>query len=235
MRATLLVVLFPSSMLLAQVTDQQLAAIKKEGLEHSRVMAHLDHLVNRIGPRLTSSDNLTAACEWARETFASFGIDNARLEQWGTFPVGFNRGPWWGRMTKPETMELVCNTMAWTAGTRKPSRGPLVLAPQDADELAKMRGFLANTWLLDPPRVRPGDVDSPAAQLLRELTEALEKEGGFGFVTGSGGGGGGGGNRRSDLLLTGGRQTADFAKLPSLPSVQLRSDCYDTVRNMLAD
>src|SRR5262245_16838189 len=170
MRATLLVVLFPSSMLLAQVTDQQLAAIKKEGFEHSRVRAHLDHLVNRIGPRLTSSDNLTDACQWARDTFASFRIDNARLEQRGSFPGGFNRGPWWGRMTKPEPMELVFNTMAWTAGTKKPSRGPLVLAPQDADELAKMRGFLANTWLLDPPRApRPGDVDSPAAKLRRDL------------------------------------------------------------------
>jgi len=229
MRATLLV-LFPSSLLLAQVTDRQFAAIKQEGLEHSRVMAHLDHLVNRIGPRLTSSDNLTVACEWARETFASFGIDNARLEQWGTFPVGFNRGPWSGRMTKPHSMELVCNTMAWTAGTKKPSRGPLVLAPQNADEFAKMRGFLANTWLLDPPRVDPRDLgdQEEKRQLVRDLSEALEKEGGFGFVTGTNA-------RDRDLLVTGGRQTGDFANLPSLPSVQLRGDCYDTLKQLLAD
>jgi len=227
MRATLLGVLFPSSILLAQVTDQQFAAIKKEGLEHSRVMAHLDHLVNRIGPRLTSSDNLTDACEWARDTFASFGIDNARLEQWGTFPVGFNRGPWFGRMTKPESMELVFNTQAWTAGTNKPSRGPLVMAPKDADELAKTRGFLANTWLLMPPRTG-GRMTAEEQQFRQQLTAALEQGGGFGLVTGAGG-------RSGDLLLTGGQQTADFAKLPTVPSVQLRADCYEKVAKFLAD
>ena len=61
--------------------------------EECQVMDHLDVLCNRIGPRLTGSDNLTNACEWVRDRFASFGIDNARLEPWGEFPVGFNRGP----------------------------------------------------------------------------------------------------------------------------------------------
>src|SRR5271166_4100292 len=65
--------------------------------EESQVMDHLDVLCNRIGPRLTGSDNLTNACEWARDRFISFGIENARLEPWGEFAVGFNRGPWFGR------------------------------------------------------------------------------------------------------------------------------------------
>ena len=37
------------------------------GREESQVMEHLDYLCNRIGPRLTSSDNLQNACEWARD------------------------------------------------------------------------------------------------------------------------------------------------------------------------
>src|SRR5215831_17550807 len=154
--------------LAAQVTPEQYAAIKQQGLEKSQVMAILDHLVNCIGPRLTSSDNLTDAAEWARDTFQSFGIADAHLEEWGTFPVGFNRGPWWGRMTKPEAMELVCNTDAWTAGTKRPSRGPLRMSPKDADELAAMKGKLANVWLLDPP-----------GSLVRDLIAAMEQEGGF--------------------------------------------------------
>src|SRR6266700_6794660 len=63
------------------------------GKEDSQVMDHLDYLCNRIGPRLTSSDNLQNACEWARDRFKSFGLENARLEEWGEFPIGFNRGP----------------------------------------------------------------------------------------------------------------------------------------------
>ena len=92
--------------------------IMSVGHEPSQVMDHLDVLCNRIGPRLTGSDNLTNACEWARDRFASFGIDNARLEPWGEFPVGFDRGPWFGRVIEPEAKGLDLVTMAWSAGTK---------------------------------------------------------------------------------------------------------------------
>jgi hypothetical protein len=200
--------------LFAQVAPEQFELIKKQGLENSQVMAHLDHLVNRIGPRLTSSDNLTVAVEWARDTFAGFGIENAHLEQWGEFAVGFNRGPWWGRMTKPEPMEIVCNTDAWTAGTCRPSRGPLLRAPKNAEELAAMKGKLANVWLLNPP-----------GTFIKDLTAAMESEGGFGFVSGG----------RGDLLLTSGRPGVDFANLPKLPFVRVRGDCYKTLQQHLDD
>lgn len=208
--------------LFAQVTPEQFAAIEQQGLEHSQVMSLLDHLVNRIGPRLTSSDNLTAAGEWARDTFRGFGIDDARLEQWGEFAVGFNRGPWWGRMTKPEAMELVCNTDAWTAGTRMPSRGPLRPAPQDPEQLAACKGTLHGVWLLNPP-----------ARMVKEIGAALLAEGGFGFVTGRAVRGGGRGG--SDLLLTGGSPRVDFDQLPQLPMVRLRSDCYEVLQRRLDD
>ena len=76
------------------------------GQSESRVMEHLDHLANRIGPRLTGSDNFHNACEWARGQFESFGLRNCRLEKWGEFPVGFNRGPASGRMIAPERKEI---------------------------------------------------------------------------------------------------------------------------------
>lgn len=203
-----------SSALLAQVTPEQFTAIRREGLTNSQVMAHLDHLVNRIGPRLTGSDNLTVAGEWARDTFQAMGLE-ARVEQWGEFAVGFNRGPWWGRMTKPEPMELVCNTDSWTAGTRMPSRGKLLPAPKNAEELAAMKGQLANVWLLNPA----------GGAFLKELSAAMESEGGYGFVSGG----------RGDLLLTGGSPRVEMDKLPKLPFVRLRSDCYATLQKHLAD
>lgn len=206
-----LVLLAVSAPLLAQVTPEQFAIIKKQGLEDSQVMAHLDHLVNRIGPRLTGSDNLTVAGEWAVDKFKSFGIENARLEKWGDYAVGFNRGPWWGRMTKPVAMEFVCNTNAWTAGTKGPARGLVVAAPKDDDELAAMKGKLHHTWMLDPD-----------GRMLAKLTVAMEAEGGFGFVTGRSG-------RRGELLLTGGRPSRDMDSLPNLPVVRLKNDSYEAV------
>src|SRR5262245_51632038 len=93
-----------SSLLLGQQkskTDAVVAEVIRVGKSDNRVMEHLDHLTNKIGPRLTSSENLTKACEWARDQFASWGL-SARIEEWGTFPVGFNRGPWSGKMLTPE-------------------------------------------------------------------------------------------------------------------------------------
>lgn len=206
---------FAAPALLAQISDADFAAIRREGFEHSQVMAHLDHLCNRIGPRLTGSDNLTVAGEWARDTFAAMGLANVQLEPWGEFAVGFNRGPWWGRMTKPEPLELVCNTDAWTAGTRRPSRGPLLLAPKNTDELAQAQQRLAGAWLLDPP----------SGEFFKELSAAVEKQGGFGFVGGA----------RGELLLTGGSPRIDWQRLPQLPFVRLRGDQHQRLRKLVTD
>jgi hypothetical protein len=137
----------------AKVRSPELQRIVSAAREEARVMEHLDVLCNRIGPRLTGSDNLTHACEWARARFAEFGIDNARLEPWGEFPVGFNRGPWFGRVVEPESRGLELVTMAWSAGTRGAVRGKAVLAPTDQKTLeqAKAQGTLAGTWVLMPP------------------------------------------------------------------------------------
>ncbi len=90
----------------AKVKSVEVERIVSTAHEDSQVMDHLDWLCNRIGPRLTGSDNLTNACEWVRDRFISFGIDNSRLEPWGEFPVGFNRGPWFGRVIEPEAKSL---------------------------------------------------------------------------------------------------------------------------------
>ena len=111
-------------------------------------MAHLDYLSNRIGPRLTSSDGLTTACEWTREKFESLGLANSHLEKWAEWPVGFNRGPWSGRMVTPEPWALEFATDAWTAGTKGKQRGPAIIAPTNDEELAANKDKLKGAWLL---------------------------------------------------------------------------------------
>ena len=76
------------------------------GKRDNQVQEHLDYLTNHIGPRLTSSSNLTRACQWAAAQFRSWGLD-ARIEQWGTFPVGFDRGVQVGGMSSPDDQRTV--------------------------------------------------------------------------------------------------------------------------------
>ena len=195
------------------------------GHEESQVMDHLDVLCNRIGPRLTGSDNLTNACEWVRDRFASFGIENARLESWGEFPVGFNRGPWFGRVIQPEPKSLEFMTMAWSAGTKGAVRGKAVLAPKDKKELdeAKEKGTLAGAWVLLP---RPGlRRPRPDPAFRRSLRKELEDAKVAGIVAAS----------SSELLVTGGLHRISWDKLPTLPSVTLLRKQFDELAAWLKD
>lgn len=196
----------------AQVAPEQFERIRQEGLERSKVMAHLDHLVNRIGPRLTSSDNLTVACEWARDEFAAMGLDNPRLEQWGTMDVGFNRGPWWGRMVEPEELELVCATDAWSAGTRGPTRGPVMRAPTNDEELAAMASGWKGAWILGVPR-----------DMLTKVADAIVANGAHGMLASSSG----------DLVLTGGSARVKFDDLPAVPIVRIQKEGYDAIAELV--
>jgi carboxypeptidase Q len=208
----------------AKVKSVEVEKIVLVGHEDSQSMDHLDVLCNRIGPRLTGSDNLTNACEWVRDRFASFGIENARLESWGEFPVGFNRGPWFGRVIQPESKPLEFNTMAWTAGTKGAVRGKAILAPNNKKELdeAKEKKTLAGAWVLLP---RAGGSGGPDPAFRRALRKELEDAKVAGLVSSSPG----------DLLLTGGAHRISWDKLPELPTVNLLRKQFDELATWLKD
>jgi len=185
--------------------------------EESRAMEHLDYLVNRIGPRLTSSDGLTTACEWTRDRFKSFGIDDARLEKWGEFPVGFNRGPASGRMVEPGVKELTFGTNSWTAGTRGLVRGPAILAPENAEELEKVKGKLSGAYVLNVSGAR--GFGGAGGEFRKALAAAYEEAKVAGVIR----------PVRGDLILTDGDFRADVDKLPTVPSINLLKDQFDEI------
>jgi hypothetical protein len=199
--------------------------------EESQVMEHLDYLVNRIGPRLTSSDNLQNACEWARDRFKSFGIDNARLEHWGEFPVGFNRGPASGRMVEPEEKTLRFGTNSWTAGTKGVTKGKAVLAPENDDQLAEMKLSLAGAWVL-MPRANRGffggggqAANDPQAEFRKKRDAAFQEAGIAGIVRPTNG----------DLILTSGNHRITWDNLPKMPTIDLLGKQWNEIAELLKD
>jgi hypothetical protein len=201
--------------------DRVLSAAREE----SQAMEHLDYLSNRIGARLTSSDGLQNACEWARDRFKSFGIENARIEKWGEFPVGFNRGPWSGRMVEPTSKALTFGTNAWTAGTRGVVRGPAILGPKDEEQLAQLRDKLAGAWVLvetlPPARARGAAVD----EFRKKLDAALIEAKAAGVIRAA----------RGDLVVTGGNYQVSWDKLPSIPAINLVKTQFDEVAGLVKD
>lgn len=212
--------------------ESDVGRIISAGEKNSQVMDHLDWLTNRIGPRLTGSDNLQVAVEWARDRFKSLGLENARIEEWGEFPVGFNRGPWFGRVITPEARALEFGTNAWTAGTKGVVRGRAVLAPKNAQELEDVLEKLPGAWVLVadgglPQRgqellgasTRPGDV------FQRKLQEAYDKAGIAGQIRPT----------RTDLILTGGNQRISWDKLPTVPQVNLLRKQFNEIAAWVKD
>ncbi len=199
--------------------------------EDSLAMDHLDYLSNRIGPRLTGSDGLQTACEWARDRFKSFGIENARLEQWGEFPVGFNRGPWSGRMVEPSSKPLTFGTNSWTAGTKGIVRGSAVLAPQNEEQLSQVKDKLAGSWVLAPAAAAPagprgqGQGQGPNAEFRKKVEAAYAEAKIAGMVR----------STRADLILTGGDYRQSWDKLPTIPSINLVKPQFDEIAGLIKD
>ncbi len=81
-----ILVLAAAPMVCAQGEPELIEKIIAEGKHNSKVWDHLTYLSEEIGPRLTTSSNLTEACAWTRDSFASFGLTNVQLWKWGEYP-----------------------------------------------------------------------------------------------------------------------------------------------------
>ncbi len=146
--------------------------IIEEGTQRNRVMDHLTHLCTVIGPRLTASSACEAANRWTMEQFRAWGL-SAEMVEWGQAATRFDRSPSRGVVFKkartpgprdrtedvsnqpPEnwtvTRELQFTTLAWTSGTRGPSRGNVLRMPETEEEYAKVRDSLQGAWILIKP------------------------------------------------------------------------------------
>ena len=166
------------------------------------------------------SDGLTTACEWARDYLISIGYDNARLEKWGEFPVGFNRGPWTGKVVEPVSLQkklptgLEFVTRAWSAGTRGPAEGEVILKPKDMAAAKELVDRYRGKWILGS--MGGGRRFSPANSGMRRF---LEDAGVLGFIAPS----------RNELLITSGNYRIKWEDLPKLPSISLQKSQYEAV------
>ena len=148
--------------------------IREEGLEHSQLMDTLWWMTDRYGPRLTNSPQERRALQWAVERLTAHGLQNARLEAWGEFGLGWSFEKCSVEMITPIYAPLIAIPKAWTRGLDAPVRGEPVLVEADtAADLDKYKGKLAGKIVLNG-RVR--DVPSPFDPLAERYDDAKLKE-----------------------------------------------------------
>jgi carboxypeptidase Q len=125
------------------------ARIRAEGLQHGKVMDFGAALADGIGPRLTGSPNMAKANAWTRDTLAKIGLENAHLEDWGEFGMGWQQINTWARMVSPDPEPLWMQAAPWSPATKGPVTGEIVYVPlADASELDKLKGTLAGKIVL---------------------------------------------------------------------------------------
>ncbi len=162
-----------------------IAAIIEEGKDNSQVMDILTEMCTTFGPRLTGSTSMQQSQRWARDMFQSWGLVNARLDQWGNIETRFDRGPSTGRVlmqtsrrrdaepTEVRTLEFT--TLAWSHGTDGPESGPVLFLPKTMDEYELNKGKYANAWvLIEPNYAGRGGIRSTGFLMRQRMDERAE-------------------------------------------------------------
>ena len=150
------------------------ARIREEGLMHSHVMQFGEALNEGIGPRLTGSPNMAKANAWTRDTLTKIGLENAHLEDWGEFGMGWQQVNTWVRMVSPDPEPLWAQAAPWSPATNGPVSGEVVYidltqTPNLDAYTGKLKGKIV---LLGASRPTP-DITVP---LFRRYTDAELKD-----------------------------------------------------------
>ncbi len=161
--------LLPALLWAAKPQPEVLNAIRDQGFNHSQVMQTLQHLTDKIGPRLTNSPQMREANRWTLEQFKAWGLANAHLEPWA-----FGRGWTYDKasidLLSPRKTSLMAIPLAWTPGTQGTVEAEVgYLDAVTEAELQKYKGKLAGkVVMLDEPT----DSEEPHREISKRYSAA---------------------------------------------------------------
>ncbi|MCA1631049.1 MAG: M20/M25/M40 family metallo-hydrolase [Acidobacteria bacterium] len=121
--------------------NDPVAKIIDEGMNRSQVMQTLSYLSDVIGPRLTGSPGMKRANEWTRDQLTKWGLQNAKVEPWGTFGRGWALKRFSAEVVEPQAIPLIAYPKAWSPATTGPVVADVVYV--DAKDEAEMRAKYA--------------------------------------------------------------------------------------------
>jgi carboxypeptidase Q len=180
MKKFLVLAVIVSFLFFPQYSDAQTDPVVKKIIEigktDNQTMKHLDVLTNRFGGRPIGSAAYDNAAEWVGRKFKEWGMQ-VEYDEAGTLAVGFNRGPWFGKMTSPKSKHLHFATPSYSSGTQGRQVGHAVLDPQDDGQFERMKKKLQGAWvLLDPPEVDEEELERRKKLTPEEQDKLREEE-----------------------------------------------------------
>ncbi len=156
----------------AAAPDDNSAAIARiidEGMNRSEAMTTASALMDRIGPRLTNSENHRKAESWAMDLFKQRGLANVHVEPFD-FGVGWNLDSYSVAMVTPRALPLTAIPVAWSPPTAGTVKAPVVIAPMSREEhFAEWKGKLAGKIVLVS---LPGQTSESKGPVFQRFTDA---------------------------------------------------------------
>jgi carboxypeptidase Q len=139
--------------------NSDVAKIIDEGMKRSKAMETLNYLTDVIGPRLTNSPSQRRANEWTKNKLTEWGIQNAKVEAWGTFGRGWTLKKYTASLVEPEQIPFHSYPKAWSPSTNGVVTGDVIYMDVKTEaDLEKYRGKLkgAIIFLSAIREVKPG-------------------------------------------------------------------------------
>ncbi|KPF89773.1 M20/M25/M40 family metallo-hydrolase [Novosphingobium sp. AAP93] len=146
-----------------------IARIIDEGMNRSEAMTTASALMDRIGPRLTNSENHRKAESWAMDLLRQRGLANVHVEPFD-FGVGWNLDSYSVAMVTPRALPLTAIPVAWSPATSGTVQAPVVIAPMSREEhFAEWKGKLAGKIVLVS---LPGQTSESKGPVFQRYTDA---------------------------------------------------------------
>jgi Zn-dependent M28 family amino/carboxypeptidase len=159
------------------IGDMDTKILAQVKADEPELKANLQYLSDRIGPRLTGSEQLEQAGRWMMERFKQAGLNNVHQEPW-TIANRWTRGVATGRVflngeQKPadnqDALTLTLSTGGWSLATNGPVRGPVVgVDAAKIEDLQQYKGKLQGAIIV---LGKPQDLEVPKNPILTPWAE----------------------------------------------------------------
>jgi hypothetical protein len=131
---------------------EMVAQIREEGFQRSQVWDTVGYMTDVLGARLTLSEDMKAAQQWALEKLAEIGLENVTLEPFMDYGVTWDNDYFSLHMMEPDYQPLVGYPLAHTPGTDGKITAPAVIAEiATRQDLERYRGQLAGAVVMTTP------------------------------------------------------------------------------------